>query len=158
MKTPESFKRAYSQYVESGWGALHHPAEFGGGAFPLAVANTFKEMLNSANLAFSLAPMLTTGAVYALSHHGSDELKQTYLPKMVSGEWSGTMNLTEPHAGSDVGAITSKATPVGDGTYRIQGTKIFITYGEQDLTDNIIHLVLARLPDCLLYTSPSPRD
>ncbi len=147
VKTPESFKRAYNQYVEAGWGALHHPAEFGGGAFPLAVANTFKEMLNSANLAFSLGPLLTTGAVYALSHHGSDELKQTYLPKMVSGEWSGTMNLTEPHAGSDVGAITSKATPAGDGTYRIQGTKIFITYGEQDLTENIIHLVLARLPD-----------
>jgi 3-(methylthio)propanoyl-CoA dehydrogenase len=144
---PESFQKVYSQYVEAGWGALHHPAEFGGGEFPLLVANAFKEMLNAANLAFSLGPLLTTGAVYALSHHGSDELKQTYLPKMVSGEWSGTMNLTEPQAGSDVGAVTTKAVPADDGTYRITGQKIFITFGEHQLTENIIHLVLARLPD-----------
>ncbi len=145
--TPESFKRAYQQYVEAGWGTIQHPAEYGGGAFPLTVANAVKELITSANMAFSLGPLLTTGAVYLLTHHASDEQSQTYLPKMVSGEWSGTMNLTEPQAGSDVGAVTTKATPQGDGTYRITGQKIYITYGDHDLTDNIIHLVLARLPD-----------
>jgi len=145
--TPESFKRAYQQYVEAGWGTIQHPAEYGGGAFPLTVANAVKELITSANMAFSLGPLLTTGAVYLLTHHASEEQAQTYLPKMVSGEWSGTMNLTEPQAGSDVGAVTTKATPRGDGTYRITGQKIYITYGDHDLTDNIIHLVLARLPD-----------
>jgi alkylation response protein AidB-like acyl-CoA dehydrogenase len=144
---PDSFERVYDQYVEAGWGTLQHPAEFGGGGFPLTVANAVKETINSANLAFSLGPLLTTGAVYLLTHHGSEEQKQTYLPKMVTGEWSGTMNLTEPQAGSDVGAVTTKAVPQDDGTYRISGQKIFITFGEHQLTDNIIHLVLARLPD-----------
>jgi 3-(methylthio)propanoyl-CoA dehydrogenase len=144
---PDSFKRVYDQYVEAGWGALHHPTEFGGGGFPLVVANAFKEMLNAANLAFSLGPLLTTGAVYAMHHHASDELQQTYLPKMVSGEWAGTMNLTEPQAGSDVGAVTTKAVPQDDGNYRIFGQKIYITFGEHQLTDQIVHLVLARLPD-----------
>ncbi|WP_052666140.1 acyl-CoA dehydrogenase [Nitriliruptor alkaliphilus] len=144
---PGSFKRVYDQYVEAGWGTLQHPTEFGGGGFPLTVANAVKETINSANLAFSLGPLLTTGAVYLLTHHGSDEQKQTYLPKMVTGEWSGTMNLTEPQAGSDVGAVTTKAVPAGDGSYRITGQKIYITFGEHQLTDNIIHLVLARLPD-----------
>jgi 3-(methylthio)propanoyl-CoA dehydrogenase len=144
---PASFKRVYDQYVEAGWGTLQHPTEFGGGGFPLTVANAVKETINSANLAFSLGPLLTTGAVYLLTHHGSDEQKQTYLPKMVTGEWSGTMNLTEPQAGSDVGAVTTRAVPNDDGTYRITGQKIYITFGEHQLTDNIIHLVLARLPD-----------
>jgi 3-(methylthio)propanoyl-CoA dehydrogenase len=145
--TPESFKRVYQQYVEAGWGTIQHPAEYGGGAFPLTVANAVKELITSANMAFSLGPLLTTGAVYLLTHHASEEQAQTYLPKMVSGEWSGTMNLTEPQAGSDVGAVTTKAIPQDDGTYRITGQKIYITYGDHDLTDNIIHLVLARLPD-----------
>lgn len=145
--TPDSFKTAYGQFVASGWGALQHPAEFGGGAFPLTVANAVKEFMTSANMAFSLGPLLTTGAVYLMQHHCSPEQLGTYVPKMVSGEWAGTMNLTEPQAGSDVGAVTTKAVPAGDGTYRITGQKIYITYGEHDLTDNIIHLVLARLPD-----------
>ncbi len=147
VQTPESFKRVYQQYVEAGWGTIQHPAEFGGGAFPLTVANAVKELITSANMAFSLGPLLTTGAVYLLTHHGSEEQQQTFLPKMVSGEWAGTMNLTEPQAGSDVGAVTTKATPQDDGAYRITGQKIYITFGEHDLTDNIIHLVLARLPD-----------
>jgi 3-(methylthio)propanoyl-CoA dehydrogenase len=145
--TPASFKTAYRQYVESGWGAVQHPAAFGGGAFPLTVANAVKEMMTSANMAFSLNPLLTTGAVYLLSHHGSEVQQQTFLPKMVAGEWSGTMNLTEPQAGSDVGAVTTRAVPAADGTYRITGQKIYITYGEHDLVDQIVHLVLARLPD-----------
>jgi len=145
--TPESFKRVYRQYVEAGWGTIQHPAEYGGGAFPLTVANAVKELITSANMAFSLGPLLTTGAVYLLTHHASEEQAQTYLPKMVSGEWSGTMNLTEPQAGSDVGAVTTRATPAGDGSYRITGQKIYITYGDHDLTEQIVHLVLARLPD-----------
>jgi 3-(methylthio)propanoyl-CoA dehydrogenase len=145
--TPEAFKRVYSQYVEAGWGAVQHPTEFGGGGFPLLVANAVKEMITSANMAFSLGPLLTTGAVYLLEHHGDEEQLQTYVPKMVSGEWTGTMNLTEPQAGSDVGAVTTKAVPQDDGSYRITGQKIYITYGEHDLAENIIHLVLARLPD-----------
>ncbi|MCC5947653.1 MAG: acyl-CoA dehydrogenase [Nitriliruptoraceae bacterium] len=145
--TPDSFKQAYDGYVQAGWGAVQHPAEFGGGAFPLTVANVVKEFITSANMAFSLGPLLTTGAVYLMQHHCSDEQLQTYVPKLVSGEWAGTMNLTEPQAGSDVGAVTTRAVPADDGTYRITGQKIYITYGDHDLTDNIIHLVLARLPD-----------
>ena len=147
LTTPDAFKGIYEQYVAGGWGTIQHPAEHGGGSFPLLVANALKEMLQSANLAFSLGPLLTTGAVHAMHHHASPELQATYLPKMVTGEWMGTMNLTEPHAGSDVGSITSRAEPVGDGSYRIFGQKIFITWGEHDLADQIIHLVLARLPD-----------
>ncbi len=147
VKTPDSFKRVYDQYVEAGWGAVQHPPEYGGGGFPLTVANVVKEFITSANMAFSLGPLLTTGAVYLMQHHCSDEQLQTYVPKLVSGEWAGTMNLTEPQAGSDVGAVTTKAVPADDGTYRITGQKIYITYGDHDLTDNIIHLVLARLPD-----------
>ncbi len=147
VKTPDSFPKLYEQYVAAGWGALAHPAELGGGNFPHVVANAFKEMLTSANMAFSLGPLLTTGAVEMLEAHASDEQKQVYVTKMVSGEWTGTMNLTEPHAGSDVGALTSKAVKQDDGTYKITGNKIFITYGDHDMTDQIIHLVLARLPD-----------
>ncbi|CAN5886028.1 acyl-CoA dehydrogenase [soil metagenome] len=145
--TPESFKGAYKSYVQSGWGALQFPEEFGGGNFPTAVATAVKEMLTSANMAFSLCPLLTTGAVVDLLAHGDDYLQHTFMPKMISGEWSGTMNLSEPQAGSDVGALVTKATPNDDGTYAIKGTKIWITWGEHDLTDNICHLVLARLPD-----------
>ncbi len=147
VRTPEGFKEAYAKFVESGWAAAHMPAEWGGGGLPYIVGVVIEEMYKSANLAFSLCALLTHGAVEALVHHGSDEMKATYLPKLVSGEWAGTMNLTEPHAGSDVGALTSKAIKQDDGTYRIFGTKIFITWGDQDLTDNILHLVLARTPD-----------
>jgi 3-(methylthio)propanoyl-CoA dehydrogenase len=144
--TPASFRRAYEQYVASGWGAVQHPEAHGGGGFPLLVATAVKETVTSANMAFSLNPLLTTGAVYLLTHHGSPEQQARYLPRMVTGEWSGTMNLTEPQAGSDVGAVTARAEPVGDGTYRIFGQKIYITYGDHDLSEQIVHLVLARLP------------
>ena len=145
--TPDSFKQAYRQYVEAGWGAVQHPEAYGGGAFPLTVANAVKEFITSANMAFSTAPLLTTGAVYLMQHHCSRDQLDTYVPKMVSGEWTGTMNLTEPQAGSDVGAVTTRAVPAEDGTYRITGQKIYISYGDHDLADNVIHLVLARLPD-----------
>lgn len=145
--TPQGFKEAYAKYVEAGWAAAHMPAEWGGGGLPYLVGVAIDEMHKSANLAFSLCPMLTHGAVEALVAHGSDELNGIYLEKLVSGRWTGTMNLTEPHAGSDVGALSSKAIPRDDGSYRIFGTKIFITWGDQDLTENVIHLVLARTPD-----------
>jgi alkylation response protein AidB-like acyl-CoA dehydrogenase len=144
---PEGFKQAYHAYVEGGWGTLAGPVEFGGQGLPTTLATVVLEDLGSANLAFSLCMMLTPGAVEALRHHGSPELQRTWLPKLVSGEWNGTMNLTEPQAGSDVGALKTRAVPNGDGTYRIKGQKIFITWGEHDLTDNIVHLVLARTPD-----------
>ena len=147
VKTPEGFKEAYWKFVDAGWAAVHMPAEWGGGGFPYTVGVVIEEMYKSANLAFSLCPLLTHGAVEALVAHGSDELKQTYLEKLVSGHWTGTMCLTEPEAGSDVGALRTKAIPQEDGTYRIFGTKIFITWGDQDLTENILHLVLARTPD-----------
>ncbi len=144
--TPDSFKVAYRQYVESGFGAIPFEPDFGGGGFPWVVGLAIQEMLTSANMAFSLCPLLTQGAIDAFLHHGSDEQQAMYLPKMLTGEWSGTMNLSEPQAGSDVGAVATKAEPVGDGSYRITGQKIWITYGEHDLTENIIHLVLARTP------------
>ena len=145
--TPAGWKEAYSKFVAGGWAALPGPADHGGQGLPSIVSSAAGEIWNSANLAFGLCPLLTQGAVDALHSHGSEELKATYLAKMISGEWSGTMNLTEPHAGSDLGALRSRAEPVGDGSYRIFGTKIFITYGDHELTDNIVHLVLARLPD-----------
>jgi alkylation response protein AidB-like acyl-CoA dehydrogenase len=145
--TPASFHAAYERYVASGWGAMQHPEEHGGGGFPLLASLAVKELITSANMAFSLNPMLTTGAVHLLTHHGTAEQQARYLPRMVTGEWTGTMNLTEPQAGSDVGAVTTKAEPAGDGTYRITGQKIYITYGDHDLADQIVHLVLARLPD-----------
>ncbi|HEV2078651.1 MAG TPA: acyl-CoA dehydrogenase family protein, partial [Allosphingosinicella sp.] len=144
---PEGFRTAYRAYVESGWGTLSGPVEFGGQGLPLTLATVVLEDLGSANLAFSLCMMLTPGTVEALKHHGSGELQRAWLPKLVTGEWNGTMNLTEPQAGSDVGALKTRAAPRGDGTYAIKGTKIFITFGEHDLSDNIVHLVLARLPD-----------
>ncbi|SLN35798.1 acyl-CoA dehydrogenase C-terminal domain-containing protein [Oceanibacterium hippocampi] len=147
VTTPPGYKEAYRAYVEGGWNGMPFDPEYGGGGLPWAVTLAAMEMWNSANLAFSLCPLLNQGAIEALEAHGSDELKATYLAKMVSGEWSATMNLTEPSAGSDVGALRSKAEPRGDGTYRISGQKIFITYGEHDMAENIVHLVLARLPD-----------
>jgi 3-(methylsulfanyl)propanoyl-CoA dehydrogenase len=144
---PPGFREAYRAYVEGGWGTLAGPLEQGGQGLPLALATVVMEDLGSANMGFSLIMMLTPGAVEALRHHGSDDLKAQWLPKLVTGEWSGTMNLTEPQAGSDVGALKTRAEPVGDGSWRITGTKIFITFGDHDLADNIVHLVLARTPD-----------
>ncbi len=146
VTTAPGFKAAYDQYVASGFGAVPFDPRWGGGGFPWISAIAIQELMTSANMAFALCPLLTQGAIDALEHHGSEEQKDVYLPKMLTGEWTGTMNLTEPQAGSDVGALTSKAEPVGDGSWKITGQKIFITYGEQDLTENIIHLVLARTP------------
>ncbi|HEV2568152.1 acyl-CoA dehydrogenase [Sphingomonas sp.] len=143
---PEGFKAAYRGYVEGGWGTINAPEAFGGQGLPYALATVVLEDLGSANMAFTLMPMLTPGAVEALLAHGSPEQQATYLPKLISGEWNGTMNLTEPQAGSDVGALRTTATPMGDGSWRIKGNKIYITFGEHDLTDNIVHLVLARTP------------
>jgi alkylation response protein AidB-like acyl-CoA dehydrogenase len=141
------WKEAYAAFRAAGWSALPCPEEFGGQDLPETVAMAVCEMWNSANLAFGLCPLLTQGAIDALHVGGSEELKQLYLPRMISGDWTGTMNLTEPHAGSDLSVIKSRAERNADGTYRIFGTKIFITYGDHDLTENIVHLVLARLPD-----------
>jgi alkylation response protein AidB-like acyl-CoA dehydrogenase len=147
VTTPPGFRDAYRQYVDAGWGAVPFPPEFGGGGFPWLVAVVLQEMLASANLAFSLCPLLTQGAIDMLDRHGSPEQQATFLERMVTGEWAGTMNLTEPQAGSDLAAVRAKAAPAGDGTWRITGQKIFITFGEHDLAGNIIHLVLARVPD-----------
>ena len=145
--TPEGWKEAYQQFAAGGWGALSAPEEWGGQNLPQVIATAAGEVWNSANLAFGLCPLLTFGAIDAIEAQGSEDLKRLYLPKMVSGEWTGTMNLTEPHAGSDLSALKTRAVKQPDGSYRIFGTKIFITYGDHELTDNIIHLVLARLPD-----------
>jgi alkylation response protein AidB-like acyl-CoA dehydrogenase len=147
VKMPPGFREAYRGYVEGGWGTLAGPAEYGGQGLPLSLATVVMEDLGSANMGFSLVMMLTPGAVEALRHHGSEALKEAWLPKLITGEWTGTMNLTEPQAGSDVGALKTRAVPDGNGAYRISGQKIFITFGEHDLADNIVHLVLARLPD-----------
>ena len=143
---PPGFKAAYQAYVEGGWGTLEGPTGFGGQGLPHALAFVVLEDLGSANMGFNLCPILTSGAVEALIAHGSDEQRATYLPKLITGEWTGTMNLTEPAAGSDVGALRTTATPNADGSWSIKGTKIFITFGEHDLAENIIHLVLARTP------------
>jgi 3-(methylthio)propanoyl-CoA dehydrogenase len=143
---PPGFREAYRAYVEGGWGSLDGPEAFGGQGLPFSLATVVLEDLGAANMAFTLCPMLTVGAIEALATHGSDEQRAMYLPKLVTGEWTGTMNLTEPQAGSDVGALRSTATPQGDGSFLIKGTKIYITYGEHDLAENIIHLVLARTP------------
>ena len=144
---PPGFRDAYRAYVEGGWGTLAGPPAFGGQGLPLSLACVVMEDLGSANMGFSLCMMLTPAAVEALRHHGTPELQQAWLPKLITGEWTGTMNLTEPQAGSDVGALKTRAVPAGDGSYRITGQKIFITFGEHALADNIVHLVLARLPD-----------
>ncbi len=145
VTTPPGWRDLYRRWVEGGWNALSGPEEFGGQGLPSMLSVAAMEMWNSASIAFGLGPMLTMSAVEALHKHASPELKATYLEKLVSGEWMGTMNLTEPQAGSDLGALRTRAEPAGDGTYRIFGQKIFITYGEHDFTDNIVHLVLARL-------------
>jgi acyl-CoA dehydrogenase len=147
VHTATGWKEAYKQFAEAGWTALACEPEFGGQGLPKLVSTAVMEMWKSANMAFSLCPMLTNGAIESIKLRGTDEQKAAYLPKMVSGEWTGTMNLTEPQAGSDLAAVRTRAVPQGDGTYKIFGQKIFITYGEHDMTDNIIHLVLARLPD-----------
>ncbi len=147
VTTPEGFKEAYKQYVEGGWPTLTWPTEFGGQGMPEFLNMPMLEMVCSANLSFGLTPGLTHGAVHALLVHGSDELKQKFLPNMISGAWSGVMCLTEPVAGTDLGLMTTRAEPQADGGYTITGNKIFISAGEQDQTENIIHLVLARLPD-----------
>ena len=147
VSTAPGWKEAYQQWTEGGWAALPCDEEFGGQGLPLLVGLAAQELWNTAASAFGIGTLLTQGAINALSSHGSDEIKQAYLAKMVSGEWTGTMCLTESQAGSDLGALKAKAVPNDDGSYAISGTKIFITYGEHDLTENIIHLVLARMPD-----------
>jgi len=144
--TPDGFREAYRAYVAGGWGAVPFDPAYGGGGFPWLAGIVLQEFLSSANMAFSMCPLLTQGAIDMLRHHGDEIQRETYLPKMVTGEWTGTMNLTEPEAGSDVGALRTRAEPADDGTWRITGTKIFISFGEHDLADNIIHLVLARTP------------
>ncbi|MDM0076272.1 acyl-CoA dehydrogenase [Variovorax sp. J2P1-59] len=145
VTTTAGFKEAFAQYVAGGWQGLQHPAEFGGQGLPKTIGAACGEMLNSANMSFALCPLLTDGATEALLTAGSDELKATYLEKLVSGQWTGTMNLTEPQAGSDLAMVRSRAEPQPDGTYKVFGTKIFITYGEHDMAENIVHLVLARV-------------
>jgi hypothetical protein len=145
VTTTPGFRDAYRQYTEGGWQGLQHPAAFGGQGLPKAIGAACGEMLNSANLSFALCPLLTDGAIEALLTAGSEQLQSTYLHKLVSGEWTGTMNLTEPQAGSDLALVRTRAEPQPDGTYKIFGTKIFITYGEHDMADNIVHLVLARV-------------
>ena len=147
VSTPSGFREAYAQYVDAGWGAISFDPEYGGGGFPWLVGIAVTEMLTAANMALSLNPMLTQGSIHALTAHGDQEQKLAWLPKLITGEWAGTMNLTEPQAGSDVGALTTKAELQDDGTYKITGQKIYITWGEHDLTENIVHLVLARTPD-----------
>jgi butyryl-CoA dehydrogenase len=147
VTTAPGWKQAYKAWTEAGWNALPGPVEYGGQGLPTLLNSACVEMWNSASMAFGIGPVLTMGAIEALVQHASDDLKSRYLEKLVSGEWTATMNLTEPQAGSDLAAIRSRAERAGDGTYRITGQKIFITYGEHDLTDNIVHLVLARLPD-----------
>lgn len=147
VTTPKGFKEAYSTYIEGGWGGLTGDAEYGGQGLPYVLGIAMNEMCCSANFAFSMYPGLTHGAIDAIEQHGSHEQKEQYLPKLISGEWTGTMNLTEAQAGTDLGLIRTKAAPQADGTYLVNGSKIFISAGDHDLTENVIHLVLARLPD-----------
>jgi alkylation response protein AidB-like acyl-CoA dehydrogenase len=147
VRTPKGFKDAYLKFVANGWNGLTKNPEYGGQGLPQLVSTPIEEMWHSANMAFDLCPLLTQGAIEAIELAGTDYLKSTFLPKMVSGEWTGTMNLTEAQAGSDLAAVRTRAEPQADGTYRLFGQKIFITYGEHDYTENIVHLVLARLPD-----------
>ncbi|MCM8731227.1 acyl-CoA dehydrogenase [Hephaestia sp. GCM10023244] len=144
---PDGFAAAYKAYVEGGWGTIGVPEAWGGQALPFTLQTAVLETLGSANMSFALAPTLTVGAIEALLHHGTPAQQALYLPKLATGAWTGTMNLTESQAGSDVGALKARATPRGDGTWSIQGTKIFISFGDHDMADNIVHLVLARTPD-----------
>ncbi|WP_019574337.1 acyl-CoA dehydrogenase [Curvibacter lanceolatus] len=145
VTTTPGFKEAFKQYAEGGWQGLQHPVDFGGQGLPKTIGAACTEILNSANMSFALCPLLTDGAIEALLTAGSDELKAIYLEKLVSGQWTGTMNLTEPQAGSDLALVRTRAEPLPDGSYKIFGTKIFITYGEHDMAENIVHLVLARV-------------
>jgi 3-(methylsulfanyl)propanoyl-CoA dehydrogenase len=147
VKTPAGFKEAYRQFIENGWNGLTKNPEYGGQGLPQLVATPVEEMWHSANMAFDLCPLLTQGAIEALELCATPEQKATFLPKMVDGTWTGTMNLTEPQAGSDLAAVRTRAVPQGDGTYKLYGQKIFITYGEHDYTENIVHMVLARTPN-----------
>ncbi|RMD62135.1 MAG: acyl-CoA dehydrogenase, partial [Alphaproteobacteria bacterium] len=147
VRTPRGFPDAYARFVEAGWGSLPFDPAYGGQGLPWTLATAIQEMWHGANMSFGLAPLLTQGAVELLQAHGTQAQRRTYLPKLISGEWTGTMNLTEPQAGSDVGALKTRAEPDGDsGRYRIVGQKIFITWGEHDCADNIVHMVLARTP------------
>jgi len=146
VKTTPGFKEAFRAFGESGWQGVQHPTDYGGQGLPKLLATPCIEMLNSANLSFALCPLLTDGAIEALMTAGSQDQKDLYLEKLISGQWTGTMNLTEPQAGSDLALVRSRAEPQGDGTFKIFGTKIYITYGEHDMAENIIHLVLARTP------------
>jgi acyl-CoA dehydrogenase len=149
VTTPPGWRELYKNWIDGGWNALTRPEEYGGQGLPMTLGVAALEMWNSGTMAFAIGPTLTMGAVEAVEKHGSDYLRETYLAKLVSGEWPGTMNLTEPQAGSDLALVRSKAVPNpnGDGTYLVSGQKIFITYGEHDMADNLVHLVLARLPD-----------
>ena len=144
---PDGYVDAYHKYVAGGWGSINAPAEFGGQGLPFSLALMALDSLGAANMAFALCPILSVGSIESIYHHGNDEQKAKYLPKLSTGEWNGTMNLTEPQAGSDVGALKATATPRGDGSFQIKGQKIFISFGDHDMTENIIHLVLARTPD-----------
>jgi alkylation response protein AidB-like acyl-CoA dehydrogenase len=145
VTTTPGFKEAFRQFGEGGWQGLQHPADFGGQGLPKTIGAACSEMINSANLSFALCPLLTDGAIEALLTAGTREQQEAFIPKMISGEWTGTMNLTEPQAGSDLALVRTRAEPLGDGRYRLYGTKIFITYGEHDMAENIVHLVLARV-------------
>ena len=145
VTTTPGFQDAYRQYAEGGWQGLQHPADFGGQGLPKTIGAACTEMLNSANMGFALCPLLTDGAIEALLTAGSEELKAMYLEKLVSGQWTGTMNLTEPQAGSDLAMVRTRAESQGGGSYKVFGTKIYITYGEHDLAENIVHLTLARV-------------
>ena len=180
VRTPPGYKEAYQKYIEDGWTSLSCDPKYGGQGMPKTVSAFFDEMLSSASLSFKLYSELSIGAYNCINHHAPEAIKEKYLPKIVEGKWSGTMCLTEPVCGTDLGLLKTKALPQTDGTFKISGQKIFITSGDHDLTENIIHLVLARSTDspagtkgislflvpkfivkedgCLLYTSPSPRD
>ncbi|MFT5644669.1 MAG: alkylation response protein AidB-like acyl-CoA dehydrogenase, partial [Janthinobacterium sp.] len=147
VTTSPGFKPAFKAFAEAGWQGVGHPQEFGGQGLPKLLATPCMEMLNSASISFGLVALLSDGAIEALLIAGSDKQKATYLEPLISGKWTGTMNLTEPQAGSDLAAVRTRAVPQGDGTYKLFGTKIYITYGEHDMAENIIHLVLARTPD-----------
>src|SRR3954469_21646769 len=145
ITTPKGFKEAYDRMVEGGWIGISAPAEFGGQGLPGVLTTVVNEFMASANMAFTMYPGLMQGAIAAIVVHGSDEQKAIFVPNMVSGKWTGTMNLTEPHCGTDLGLLRTKAVPQPDGSYKISGTKIFISAGEHDLAENIVHLVLARI-------------
>ncbi|MGB3158760.1 MAG: acyl-CoA dehydrogenase family protein, partial [Candidatus Microthrix parvicella] len=147
MVTPDGFKEAYAKLVEAGWGALTFDPAYGGGGFPETVGIVLQEFMVSSNMAFSMAPLLTQGSIHAINSVADELVTETYLAKLVSGEWTGTMNLTEPEAGSDVGALRTKAVPNDDGSWAITGSKIYISWGDHDMAENVIHLVLARTPD-----------